>query len=387
MTEIDYYQILGVARDASVNGIKKAYRKLAVQYHPDKNPNNPTAHNRFQQISEAYSVLSNPRKREEYDRQQRSSKSQQNSASPRQQGMKPQKAKKGSFFFHRKSKRPKSFHATPPSRRRETPTKFGGFFSDLFSRHASQRPRRTGPIRGADQYQDLELILHEVAVGCRKEIAVDYHEVCKHCGGSGIRYGENVPRCSRCNGIGTIEIKQGDFIIKQRCPVCYENDKGISRLCFGCHGAGKVKKKRRIVIDLPPGIKEGTRLKVSKQGEPGLSGGPNGDLYLTIKLRPHQHFVRKKDDLHCEVEIDFVRAVLGTTIKVPTLDGRIELKIPPGVQPNQLLRIRGKGLPKQNGVGIGDVYVKLKVFLPHEITPRQRELLEQFYLQPNSPVD
>ena len=178
-------------------------------------------------------------------------------------------------------------------------------------------------------------------------------------------------------------MKQGSFMIKQRCPHCYGSGNDISSPCFGCRRTGRIEKSRQIVIALEPGIKESARLKVPKQGELGLNGGPNGDLYLTVKLEPHQHFVRKNDDLHCEVKIDFVKAILGATIKAPTLNGRVDLRIPPGVQPDQLLRIRGKGLPKQNG-GIGDVYVKLKVLLPAKVTSRQRELLERFHLNSDS---
>ena len=400
MTQIDYYQTLDVAPDASVETIKKAYRRLAIQYHPDKNPNNPTAYAQFQQISEAYAVLSESQKRAEYDRKLSATKS---PIENRGQNPKPQRE---SPSPHRPQTRGKhepihfSFFRSQPKPQKDFNTKFkprkgvafrlGEFLARLFIKPVPQKPKYAPPIRGADLYHELELTLYEVAKGTQKEIAVTYEERCILCSGTGVQrspsahpfgpLGAGSRRCSRCSGSGVVEIKRGNFGIKQPCPHCHGHGVKILQPCSGCAGTGKLEKTRPVVITVEPGIEEGTRLKVAKQGGAGRNGGLNGDMYVIIKLKPHPDVVRKGNDLYCEVEIDFVQAILGTTIKLPTLDGRIELQVPPGVQPNQSLRIRGKGLPKRNGREVGDAYVKLKILLPAEITPRQRELLEQFYL-------
>ncbi|MCZ6675968.1 MAG: DnaJ domain-containing protein [Candidatus Poribacteria bacterium] len=378
MAEIDYYRILEISPDASIESIKKAYRKLAIRYHPDKNQNDPAAHDRFHRISEAYSVLSDPQQRAAYDRKQGSRP--RKSPLPHRAPLKRKSPRGSPFFFRPKPKLVKNEDAQTKNRRRISLPKIGSFLGGIFGKPVPVWSKSPRPIRGDDLYQELELVLHEVAEGCRKVIDIQCEEKCTRCGGTGVQRQTRIHQCSRCGGAGLIESQHGNFIVKQRCPHCAGKGNAVNRQCLSCQGTGRTERVRQIVVTLDAGIKAGTRLKVPQKGSPGLNGGPNGDLYITIKLKPHPAFVRKDDDLYCEVEINFVQAILGTTIKVPTLDGQVELTVPPGVQPDQLLRIRGKGLPRSNGKGVGDVYVRLKVALPTEVTRRERELLQRFYL-------
>jgi molecular chaperone DnaJ len=378
MAQIDYYQILGVTPNESTDVIKKAYRRLAIQCHPDKNPNNPAAQTRFQQLSEAYSVLSDPRKRLEYDRQKQMERS-----SPAY-GTRPQPRKSQSgTIFHRRPKSPHHFYTTPPPKQRSALAVVGKFISGIFNK-SSPEPDYQPPTRGADIYQEIELTLQEVAQGGKEAVTVNYKDMCRRCDGSGSQPVKTLRQCRRCKGTGVIVMKNEASLLRQACPNCYGHGNELTDHCLNCHGSGRVAKKRRIFIEMPRGIQDGTQLKILHQGSPGLHGGPSGTLFLTVRIKPHQHFVRKDDDLHCEVEVDFVEVLLGAAIKIPTLDGRIELKLPSGVQPNQLLRIRGRGMPKPNGAGFGDAYIRLKILLPTEISSHQRQLLEQFYSEPEA---
>ena len=377
MGKINYHKIFSTTLGAPIDKLKQAYRKLMPQHYPDKSrpdeePSVPPAADRFQEDAEARLLLSNPRQRDGDDREQQEVRAQQDSPPLRRQ---------------ERSKTASAETNTEPTgtdtEQKKTVTRFDRLLGNFF-RFTPQKVRQTAKTQGADLHQDLELTLDDVVKGCRKEVVINFNETCQDCNGVGGQRAENVSRCHRCKGAGTIEMKQGDYMVKQRCPRCHGSGSESSAHCLTCGGEGTIERQHQITIDLPPGIQEGTKLKVPKEGDPGLKGRKKGDLYLTVKLIPHQYFVRKDDDLYCQVEIDFVQAILGTTIKVPTLNGPVGLKVPAGIQPNQLLRIRGKGVPRHSGEGVGDVYVKLGVSLPTEITLRQREQLQQFYLDAGS---
>jgi molecular chaperone DnaJ len=385
------HKIFSATLGVPIGILKKAYRKLKPQHHPDKarpeqDPSVPQAADRFQEDAEARSLLSNPPRRDDYAPQQQDADVQRDSPPSSQQHRGPQNGEDESTPLRRSENRAKPSSAetdTEPTgtgtKRKKMSTRFDRLLDNFF-KFTPQKSHQTAKPQEKDLHQDLELTLDDVVKGCQKEVVIKFNEICEDCNGTGGQQTESTRRCRRCKGAGTIAMKQGDYMVKQRCPQC--DGSGSERFghCVTCAGEGKIERQHKITIDLPPGIHEGTKLKVPKEGNPGLKGGKKGDLYLTVKLTPHPYFVRKDDDLYCQVEIDFVQAILGTTIKVPTLNGPVGLKVPAGVQPNQLLRIRGKGVPKHGDEGVGDVYVKLGVSLPTEITPRQREKLRQFYL-------
>ncbi len=350
MAKRDYYEVLGVSPNASAEEIKKAYRKLARQYHPDANPNDPEAEAKFKEINEAYEVLSDPEKRASYDR------------------------------FGHAGVGDQGFNGF---------SGFGGFgdfggLGDIFEMFFGNGPRRrSGPERGADIRLDLEITLKEAAFGVERELKVPRTEECSTCGGSGAAAGTRPVVCPVCNGTGQVQYAQstlfGRIVQSRTCERCRGSGRIIEKPCPTCRGTGQVRRTRSIKIKVPPGVDEGSRLRVAGEGEAGVRGGPPGDLYVYVHVKPHRVFVREGDDLVCEVQVSFVQAALGDEIDVPTIDGTVaKLKIPEGTQPGTVFRMKGKGMPRVDGFGRGDQHVRVKVVTPTKLNEKQKELLREF---------
>jgi len=355
-TKRDYYEILGVPRNASADALKKAYRKLALRFHPDKNPGDKSAEEQFKQISEAYEVLSDPHKRERYDRF----------------GHAGLKGGPGGFG---------GFGVDLEEALRTFMSAFGGggsIFDDFFGFTG----RRRGPERGSDLRYDLEITLEEAASGCKNEISFPCLDSCPDCGGSGARQGTSRVTCQACGGGGIVERRvQGFFgwsIQRHECPQCAGAGTIAREPCPRCHGEGRVRRKKKIVVHVPPGVELGSRLQVSGEGEAGAHGAATGNLYIIIHVKEHELFQRHGDDILCEIPISFVAAALGGVIDVPTISGKAQLTIPPGTQSEKTFRLRGKGMPNVNGLGRGDQYVKVFLEIPVGITDEQKQLLKKF---------
>jgi len=350
MAKRDYYEVLGIARDASVDEIKKAYRKLARQYHPDANPDDQNAEAKFKEISEAYVILCDPEKRAGYDR------------------------------FGHAGVDGQGFGG------------FGGFnggfgdlggLGDIFEMFfGGGGRRRTGPERGSDIRSDLEITLKEAAFGLEREIKVPRVETCSTCGGSGASVGSKPKTCSACDGTGQVQFAQstpfGRIVQSRTCDRCRGTGQIIEKPCPTCHGAGQIRKTRSIKIKVPPGVDSGSRLRLAGEGEAGARGGPPGDLYVYIHVKPHRIFKREADDLICEIPISFVQAALGDELDVPTLEGDTKLKVPEGTQSGTVFRMKGKGIPHVNGYGRGDQHVRVKVQTPSKLSDKQKDLLKEF---------
>ncbi len=341
----DYYEILGVGRDASEDELKSAYRKLALENHPDRNPDDAGAEERFKEASEAYAVLSDAEKRAKYDR-----------------------------FGHEAVGGPggpgfQDFQGFGDI--------FNDLFGDLFGSRMGGRGRGRGQ-RGADLRYNLEIELTDVLEG--KEVQVDLPKMmrCDPCEGSGARPGTTPEVCSRCQGSGQAIFQQGLFRISRPCDACRGEGQVIRDPCSQCRGSGRIEGQKTIKVRVPPGIEDGMRLRVAGEGEAGISGGPPGDLFVVILVAEHPFFVREGTDLLCEVPIQFVQAALGHEVEVPTLEGKVSLRIPEGTQSGKTLRLRGKGVPPVGSSTRGDQLVRIFVEVPTRLTDRQRELLEQF---------
>jgi molecular chaperone DnaJ len=342
----DYYEVLGVSRDADVQEIKSAYRKLALKYHPDRNPGDREAEERFKEAAEAYSVLSDPEKRAAYDR-----------------------------YGHQGLSGAGAAAGFDPSIFADFSDIFGDFFGfgDLFGGSARQRSRVQ---RGDDLRYDLELSLEEAARGMSAEILIPRQDTCPRCGGSRAEPGSGHVTCSTCRGRGEVVYQQSFLSIRKTCPHCRGAGRIIRQPCTQCKGQGVVRVERRLKIQVPPGVDNGTRLRLSQEGEAGYNGGPPGDLYVVIRLKEHPIFTREGSDLHCVVPVNIAQAALGAEIQIPTLDGLETVSIPPGSQPGDKLRVRGRGMPHLNSSGRGDLYVHLEVKVPTKLTKEQRRLLE-----------
>lgn len=353
----DYYKILGVGRDATRDEIKKAYKRLAKKYHPDLNKEDPNAEEKFKEINEAASALADERKREMYDRYGTTA-----------EGF---GAGAGGFDF-----RDFDFSEFGFDFENIFDSFFGGGgFGDFgFSR---QRARR-----GSDLLQDLEVTLQEIAHGTEKKINVRKMAECEHCHGSGAESRSDIVNCDACNGRGMTQTTRrtlfGMFTTSMTCRKCGGTGKTVKRHCSACNGRGRVEKTKTLVINIPGGIEENTKLRIANDGEPGIRGGPPGDLYLNIKIKPHPVFERAGDDIVCEVPIGFVQACLGDEIEVPTLKGRARLTIPSHTQTNTVFRMEGLGIKHLRRHGSGDQKVKVVIQVPEKLTKRQRELLEEF---------
>lgn len=345
MSKRDYYEVLGVSRDATPDEIKKAYRKLARQYHPDVNKAEDAAE-KFKEVKEAYETLSDENKRAQYDRFGH---------------VDPNQGFGGGGFED-----------------------FGGFgdIFDMFFGGGGARRNPNAPQRGADLQYTMTIEFKEAVFGKETDIEIPRTENCDQCHGSGAKPGTHPETCSTCRGTGQQEVVQntafGRIVNRRVCPSCSGSGKIIRERCGGCHGSGKVKKYRKIHIKIPAGIDDGSQLRVSGEGESGVRGGPPGDLYVVVNVKSHDFFERDGDDIYCEVPITFTQAALGDEIEVPTLTGKVKLKIPAGTQTNTYFRLRGHGVPRLRGIGQGDQHVKAVVVTPTKLTERQKELLREF---------
>jgi len=349
----DYYEVLGVSKSVTQEELKKAYRKLAVQYHPDKNPGDHTAEEKFKELGEAYDVLGDEQKRAAYDRYGHAAFA----------GGMPGG---GGGGFH-----------DPLDIFREV---FGGGGGDIFeSFFGGGRKRRPGgPERGSDLRYGLEITLEEAAHGTEKELEFERLASCKTCKGSGSASGGGMKQCRTCGGQGQVISSRGFFQIQQTCPDCLGTGQTISDPCKDCHGAGRVKDRTRIRLKIPAGIEEGSRLRSSNNGDAGMRGGPNGDLYVVIQIRAHDVFERDGHDLHCQMPISYPIAALGGELPVPTLDGQANLRVPPGTQGGSTFRLRGQGMKHLDSERKGDLYVHVQIAVPSKLNAEQKEKLQEF---------
>ena len=349
MSKRDFYEVLGVNRDAADDEIKKAYRKLAMKHHPDRNPDSKDAEEKFKEAKEAYEMLSDPQKKAAYDRYGHAGVDPSMGAGPGAQGF------EGGFA-----------------------DAFGDIFGDLFGGAGGGRGGRSNVYRGADLRYNLEITLEEAARGAEKTIRIPTVEECGTCHGSGAKPGTQPKPCPTCNGHGQVRVQQGFFSIQQTCPKCHGSGKIIPDPCRDCGGAGRVKKQKTLEVKIPAGIDEGMRLRHAGHGEPGVNGGPSGDLYVEIHIRKHAVFERDHDDLHCEMPISITTAALGGEIEIPTLEGMARLKIPAETQSGKVFRLRGKGIKNVRSHVHGDLMCHVVVETPVSLTERQKELLREF---------
>ncbi|MDK2822668.1 MAG: molecular chaperone DnaJ [Clostridia bacterium] len=347
MAKRDYYEVLGINKDASETDIKKAYRKLARQYHPDVNPGDKEAEVKFKEVKEAYEVLSDPEKRARYDQ------------------------------FGHSGVDPNGFGGFGTQ-------DFGGFgdIFDMFFGGGFGGQTRRGPRKGADLRYDLTIEFEEAAFGTEKTITIPRWETCSQCEGSGARKGTRPETCPKCKGTGQVAHTQrtplGHFQTIRTCPECEGEGKVIKNPCPECKGKGKVRNNKKVQIKIPAGVDTGSRLRMAGEGEAGELGGPPGDLYIFITVKPHKYFIRHDDDIYYELPITFVQAALGAEIEIPTLEGKVKFKIPEGVQTDTIFRLKGKGIRNVQGYGKGDQHVKVKVVTPRNLTSEQKELLKKF---------
>ncbi len=348
MAKRDYYEILGVSRDATDDALKSAYRKLALENHPDRNPDDAEAEERFKEASEAYAVLSDPEKRRTYDR-----------------------------FGH------EGIGAAGQGFQGGDFAGFGDLFNDLFGDLFGGAGGRGGPgtgrgRRGADLRYNLEIQLTDVLEGFEANLEIPKTLACETCSGSGAAPGTQPERCSSCGGSGQAIFQQGLFRISRPCDACRGEGFVLRTPCGDCRGSGRTEGQKTLNVRIPAGVEDGMRLRVAGEGEAGLAGGVPGDLYVVISVGRHPIFEREGPDLHCEVPIPFTQAALGGQIDVPTLEGKVNLRIPEGTQSGKVLRLRGKGLPSLHGGQRGDQFVRIFVEVPTKLSSRQREILEQF---------
>jgi molecular chaperone DnaJ len=357
MAKRDYYEVLGVHKGAGDDEIKKAYRKLAMKFHPDRVSTMPDAEkkqaeDKFKELQEAYAVLSDPQKKQMYDQ-----------------------------FGHA---------GVGGNSASGGPGGFGGFsaggfedifesFGDIFGGGRRSSRSSNGAIRGRDLEYQIDITLEESAFGVEKPISFPRTEKCGTCDGSGAKKGSDVITCTTCNGHGQVRFAQGFFSVQQTCPDCNGAGKMIKDRCTVCRGSGLVKENRKVNVNVPAGVDDGATLRLTGEGEAGLNGGPNGDLYVHIRVRQHKVFTRQGRDLHCEVPISFITAALGGEVDVPTLDGKaVKLKVPEGTQTNSSLRVREKGVKSLRGIGYGDLYCHILVETPVKLTESQKQILRKF---------
>lgn len=346
MAKQDFYELLGVARDASSEDIKKAYRKLAMQYHPDRNPNDKEAEQRFKDLSEAYDVLKDEQKRAAYDRFGHAAFEQGGGRGP------------GDFGFS------------------------GGFadiFEEMFGSVMGGRGGQGGANRGSDLRYNLEITLEEAFKGRETQVRVATLAPCDACHGSGAEAGSKPANCPTCRGQGRVRTQQGFFTMERTCPACHGAGKVIENPCHSCGGQGRVRKEKTLNVTIPPGVEDGTRIRLAGEGEAGLRGGGNGDLYIFLALKPHGLFQREGANIHCHVPLTMPNAALGGIIEVPTIDGsRAKVTIPAGTQTGHQFRLKGKGMSILRSHARGDMFVQVSVETPVHLTKRQQELLREF---------
>ena len=355
-TKRDYYEVLGVNKSADATELKKAYRKLAMKYHPDKNPGDKEAEEKFKEINEAYEVLSDETKRRNYD----------------QFG---HEGVNGQGFGGAGGFGGQGFGGFDDI--------FGDIFGDMFGGgFGGGRQRRRGPERGADIRQRVTISFEEAAFGKKIQVKINRSEECNECHGSGAKAGTSKKTCPTCNGSGQVQSVQrtpfGNIASTRTCSTCNGEGEVIESPCTKCHGKGSIRKTKTIEVDIPAGIDEGQMIKLSGQGELGTRGGPRGDLYIEVNVKPHQLFTREGYDVYLEMPITFAQATLGDKIQVPTLDGKVEYEISEGTQTGTVFRLKGKGIPKLRSNARGDQYVKVTVEIPKKLNDKQKELVRQF---------
>ncbi len=349
MSKRDYYEILGVNKDASEEDLKKAYRKLAMKYHPDRNPDNPNAEEHFKEAKEAYEILSDAQKRAAYDQYGHAG------VDPSARGFGGAAGGKGFEGFA---------------------DAFGDIFGDIFG-GANRGGGRSNVYRGADLRYNLEVSLEEAARGTETKIRIPAMVACDTCHGSGAKPGTQPTTCTTCAGHGQVRMQQGFFSIQQTCPNCHGSGKVVQSPCPDCQGAGRIKQHKTLAVKIPAGVDEGDRIRLSGEGEAGVNGGPPGDLYVVIQIRPHAVFQRDHNDLHCEMPISFTTAALGGEIEIPTLEGHAKIRIPSETQTGKVFRLRGKGIKGVRSSTHGDLMCHVMVETPVNLTERQRELLHE----------
>ncbi|MBI4436431.1 MAG: molecular chaperone DnaJ [Candidatus Omnitrophica bacterium] len=356
-TKRDYYEILGVGKSASAEEIKKAYRQLALKHHPDRNQGNKKeAEEKFKEISEAYAVLSDPQKRSVYDQV-------------------------GHAGFDQRYTTEDIFRGADFSSIFEDLGFGGSLFEDLFEGmglFGSRSQRRSGPSAGRNLGYELEITLREAASGVEKTIHVPRLETCNSCSGEGTKAGTKRKNCPRCQGRGQVVSQAGFFSIAQTCPQCRGEGSLITDPCTACRGEGRVEVDRKIRVKIPPGVDTGSRLRISGEGGAGTRSGRRGDLYVSIAVQPDKVFERHGDHLLCELPVGFVQATLGTEAEVPTLDGKVRMKIPPGTPSGKIFRLKGRGIPSLDGYGRGDQHVRVVVSIPTHVTEEEKRLLLEY---------
>ncbi len=345
MAKKDYYEVLGVNRDASEGDIKKAYRKLAMKYHPDRNPDKPKSEEQFKEAKQAYEILSDAEKRAAYDQYGHA-------------GVDPSAAAGAGSF-------------------RGAGGDFSEMFGDIFGDIFGGGRQQSNVYRGADLRYNLEISLEQAARGTETRIRIPTMEECATCHGSGAKPGTEPTTCPTCGGHGQVRMQQGFFSLQQTCPRCHGSGKIVQSPCSTCHGAGRLKQHKTLSVKIPAGIDEGDRIRLAGEGEAGVNGGPAGDLYVVIHLHPHPVFQRDHNDLHCEMPISFTTAALGGEIEIPTLDGHAKLKIPTETQSGKIFRLRGKGIRGVRSSSTGDLLCHVAIETPVNLTARQKELLQE----------
>lgn len=352
MAKRDYYEVLGVKKDADEAALKSAFRKLAMQYHPDKNPGDAEAEKKFKEINEAYQVLSDGQKRAAYDRFGHQAFEGGGGGGPG--GFGPDFASSMSDIFE-------------------------DIFGDVFGGGGRRGGGQRGRERGADLRYNLDITLEEAFKGKNATVKVPTSITCEACSGTGAKAGSKPKTCGTCGGQGRVRATQGFFSIERTCPTCGGRGEVIEDPCRSCSGAGRVTRERTLSVNVPPGVEDGTRIRLAGEGEAGMRGAPSGDLYIFLGVKPHAFYSRDGADLFCRVPISMVAAALGTEVKVPTLDGKeAAIKVPEGTQSGKQFRLRGKGMPVLRSKDTGDLYVQAVVETPQNLTRRQRELLEEF---------
>lgn len=346
MSKRDFYEVLGVSRDASERDIKKAYKRLAMKYHPDKNPGDDTATDKFKEVKHAYEILTDAQKRAAFD---------QYGHAAFEQGGGGGFGGGGGGDFN---------------------DIFGDVFGDIFGGRRGGQQQRSQ--RGADLRYNMELSLEEAVRGVSKEIDVPTYVNCEKCAGSGAKVGTSPQVCGTCHGQGQVQMRQGFFAVQQTCPTCHGRGKIIKEACDSCHGQGRIKKTKTLSVKIPAGVDTGDRIRLTGEGEAGEFGASSGDLYVQVHVRDHHIFTRDANNLYCEVPVSFTMSALGGEVEVPTLDGRVNLKVPAETQTGRMFRMRGKGVQSVRGGGFGDLICKLVVETPVSLSSKQKELLREF---------
>jgi molecular chaperone DnaJ len=346
MAKKDYYEVLGVEREASDSDIKKSYRRMAMKHHPDRNDGNTDSEASFKEAKEAYEILSDSQKRAAYDHYGHA-------------GVQGQPGMGGGFG---------------------SADAFGDVFGDVFGDiFGGGRRTRSNVYRGADLRYELDLDLGQAVFGDTLNVTIPTMTGCETCDGSGAKPGTSPETCEACNGNGQVRMQQGFFSIQQTCPNCKGSGQAIKNPCQACHGRGRIRRNKTLAVKVPAGVDSGDRIRLTGEGEAGQNGGPPGDLYVDIRVKPHSLFEREGADLSCAVPISFSTAVVGGNVQVPTLDGEVSIKIPAETQTGKVFRLRGKGVRPVRSTGTGDLYCRVEVETPVKLTKQQKELLAQFH--------